>query len=114
MDWSNWNGTLAGYWWMIEQRERALMGITEKEFMQQVIQLAKLRGWLVYHTHDSRRSAAGLLLVRGPRLMAAELKIGRNKLSDEQFGWMKALAQANVRVYIWRPEDWPEIEKELR
>jgi hypothetical protein len=43
-------------------------GPTEKQFMAQVIQLARLRKWLVYHTHDARRSVAGfpdLVLVRG-------------------------------------------------
>ena len=56
-------------------------GLTgERELLAAVIDLARLRRWLCYHTHDSRHSAAGfpdLLLVRGRRLMAAELKTAR-------------------------------------
>ena len=33
--------------------------MTEKQFMAQVVELAKLKGWLVYHTYDSRRSEPG-------------------------------------------------------
>ena len=32
---------------------------TEKGFQAAVVELARLRGWLVYHTYDSRRSAKG-------------------------------------------------------
>ncbi len=41
----------------------------EKPFQAQVVELARLSGWLTYHTHDSRRSQSGfpdLVLVRAP------------------------------------------------
>ena len=53
--------------------------ISEKEFMAQVIQLAQLCGWRLYHTHNSQRSVGGfpdLLLLRGRSLVVAELKVG--------------------------------------
>ena len=33
--------------------------MTEKQFQSHIVQYAKMRGWLVYHTHDSRRSEPG-------------------------------------------------------
>ena len=41
---------------------------TEKQFQQSVVEVARTLKWRVYHTHDSRRSAAGfpdLVLTRG-------------------------------------------------
>jgi hypothetical protein len=89
---------------------------TEKEFMGQVVALARLRGWLVYHTHDSRRSPAGfpdLVLVRprDGRLVFAELKTDRGCLRPAQVLWLEALRQTAAEVYVWRPAQWDEIER---
>ena len=91
-------------------------GPTEAQFQRQVIQLAHLLGWMSYHTHDSRRSAAGfpdlcLVRVRGgvPRLVFAELKTKKNKLSDEQRVWLTALVNTGAEAYEWRPEMWSDI-----
>lgn len=54
--------------------------MTERQFQPQVVQLARLCGWLIYHTFDSRRSAAGfpdLCMVRGDRCLFVELKSDR-------------------------------------
>ncbi len=43
--------------------------MTEADFQGQVVELAQLHRWHVYHTFDSRRSHAGfpdLLLLKGP------------------------------------------------
>lgn len=100
------------------------MGIkreTEKSFMATVVQFAKLHGWLVYHTHDSRKSEPGfpdLVLVRttegNRRVLFAELKMDGNRLTDEQAKWMTAITLAGVRAVLWRPDDWDEIEGILR
>ena len=90
--------------------------LTEKRFMAQVVEYARLAGWLVYHTHDSRRSCAGfpdLLLVRGATILAAELKVGTKRPTAEQQAWLEALEAAGVPAYLWRPADWPEIERVL-
>lgn len=92
-----------------------LPAITEKQFQAQVMQLAKLRGWNCYHTHDSRKSAAGfpdLVLVRR-KVLYAELKSEKGELSPEQERWIAALLEAGQEVYLWRPSDWPEIMKVL-
>lgn len=86
--------------------------VPEREFQAQVLQLAKLSGWFCYHTHDSRRSAAGfpdLVLVRAPRVLFAELKSEKGQTRPEQAAWLEALRGCrSVEVALWRPRDWPE------
>lgn len=110
---------------------------------QAVIDLARALGWLVYHTFDSRHSAAGfpdLVLARGGRLLFVELKSEKGTLKADQLLWLDALnavrtaqlehvsagrfdfegrvaalcpAEA-IEPYVWRPSAWPEIEATLR
>lgn len=90
--------------------------VSEKEFLQTVINLAKQNGWLVYHTWNSRKSAAGfpdLVLLRNGVLIVAELKVGANTVSPAQQQWLDAFAAAGIAALVWRPEDWPEVEKAL-
>jgi hypothetical protein len=85
--------------------------------MQTVIDLAKLRGWLVYHTLNSRGSAAGfpdLVLARDGDVVFAEVKIGNNKPTKAQQIWLDALPTNLIGVYLWTPDDWSEIEERLR
>lgn len=66
----------------------------EAAFQVQVIALAKRLGYRAYHTHDSRRSEPGfpdLVLVKPPRLLFLELKVGRRQLTDEQRAWLAEL-----------------------
>ena len=89
--------------------------ITEKAFMAQVLQFARLRGWLCYHTHDARRSTPGfpdLVLVRD-RVLWVELKTDAGKLRQEQVDWLVRLHSAGAETFCWRPRDWEEIEREL-
>ena len=86
--------------------------ISEKAFQSQVIALATATGWVCYHTHDSRRSAAGfpdLTLVRGARLLFAELKSAIGFATSAQTGWLTALGDAGAETYLWRPDDLDEI-----
>lgn len=106
---------------------RALLdsAITEKAFQAQVIRLAELHGWMVYHTFDSRRSAKGfpdLVLVRythHPCLIFAELKTERGRVSVAQSVWIRALQVVAAKcpnlmgVFVWRPSMWSEIERAL-
>jgi hypothetical protein len=105
--------------------------LSESEFTRQVIRLAQLRGYLVAHFRPgmTRRgkwvtavSGDGvgfpdLLLIRirhgVAKVIVAELKLGRNKLTPEQESWLCAFRLAGIQAYLWRPENWPEIEKLL-
>jgi hypothetical protein len=89
--------------------------LTEKQFMAQVVKLATLCGWRVYHTYDSRRCVAGfpdLVLVHRKRglVVWAELKVGKNTTTPEQEAWLDDLFGCGQRVTVWRPEQWPAIE----
>lgn len=99
---------------------------SEASFLQQLRKYADLKGWRVYHTHDSRRSDEGfpdLVMVRGQRLVFAELKSATGRLRPEQQEWIVALQRAQhpvdrmghdePGVYVWRPTDWDSIVEVL-
>lgn len=95
----------------------------EKQFMDAVIQWAELNGWLVYHTYDSRHSQKGfpdLVMVRKGVLVFAELKASSDVgVTPEQHVWLQELAAVGhpdhrIHAYVWRPEDWPEVEAVLK
>src|SRR5262245_30603180 len=92
--------------------------VSEADFQAAVLDLARLRGWRCYHTHDSRRSAAGypdLTLVRGRRLLFVELKRRGGRPTPAQAAWLADLAAVpGVEVHLWRPADWPAVESTLR
>lgn len=82
--------------------------LSEGAFQTQVLDLAALRGWRPYHTHDSRRSHKGwpdLVLARPPRLIAVELKTDTGRLTPEQRRWLIDLEACGLEVDLWRPRD---------
>jgi hypothetical protein len=88
----------------------------ERDFQAQVVELAKLRGWKVAWTWNSLHSPKGwpdLVLCRGHRLLHAELKTERGKLTAPQAEWLMALASLPGEVYVWRPSHWKQIERVL-
>jgi len=91
--------------------------IPERAWLDRVRAYAQLNQWLCYHTHDSRRSAPGfpdLVLVRGGRLLFAELKTDRGIVTLPQREWLAALTEANrVETHVWRPANWPHVQQIL-
>lgn len=95
----------------------------EKDFQQQIVDLAHATNWLCYHTHDSRRSEPGfpdLVLVHAERAVTLfrELKLHpdtqkRGRPTPEQTQWLSALTEAGNDAKLWRPGDWDEIERTL-
>ena len=88
--------------------------MSEKEFQRAVVDLARMYGWLCYHTYDSRRSEPGfpdLTLARGGRLLLAELKTEKGRLSAAQKAWASELPACQYR--LWRPSDLDAIVAEL-
>jgi hypothetical protein len=97
--------------------------ITEKEFLDQIVQLGNLHGWRSFHVFDSRKSAPGfpdLIMLRGQRMIVAELKrSGKFKPSAYQCAWLAAFMQLQesfegLLVAVWDPSMWPEIERTLQ
>lgn len=86
---------------------------TEKAFQSQIERYAKLTGWLIYHTFDSRRSTSGFpdltLCKTGRRTLFAELKSETGKLTDAQIEWLTALAATGETACLWRPRHLDDI-----
>lgn len=79
----------------------------EVDLQDAVVKLARMLGYLVYHTHDSRHSAKGFpdLTMVHPRsgaLLFAELKSSTGKVTPAQDEWLRALAVRGV-AFLWRP-----------
>jgi hypothetical protein len=103
--------------------------ISEKEWQQTVIDAAQAFGWRVAHFRTSRTGSGGhatavqadgagypdLTMVRGSRLLFVELKGEKGRVAQAQAEWLYALSQAVPGcVTVWRPSDWPEVERTLR
>lgn len=102
--------------------------ISEREFTAQVLDIALTFRWLRAHFRPARTAAgwrtpvAGdgkgfldLTLLRGPRLIVAELKVGKGKLTSDQVVWKQAWEDIPcAEVYIWTPPQFEEIVGVLR
>ncbi len=107
------------------------LAVSERDFQEQIIDLAHLLGWRVAHFRPARTAkgwrtpveadAKGfpdLVLLRPPRLIFAELKRDGGKASSSQRDWLFELAECNAdedrfEVCLWRPSDWAEIKRAL-
>jgi hypothetical protein len=93
--------------------------VTEKAWQAQVVELATLYGWLVYHTYDSRRSNPGwpdLVLVRANtgEIVYAELKTDKGKTTPAQDVWLAALRACGQEAHVWRPCDFDAVHERLK
>lgn len=92
--------------------------ITEKQFRQQVLDYARFCGWRCYFTWMPIHSPSGfpdLLMLRGERMVIAELKSQEGRLTDAQWEWLEHFRCLPwAEVFLWRPGDWPEIEAVLK
>ena len=116
-------------------RRKLYAHVTERDFQKQIIEMLRLRGYLVFHDPDARRCRhcgqmqrdkrvpgfPDLVAVRRPALgdatplvLMVELKTERGQLSTEQVAWGTYLRLA-ARVLpgffygVWRPADYPAI-----
>ena len=107
--------------------------ISESELQKAVIKEAHRRGYRVAHFRPAQvrpgryvtpvdADGAGwpdLVLVRGERLIFAELKALYKKPTEEQEAWLQALRDAapygEFAVYVWTPKHWlsGEIDRAL-
>lgn len=100
----------------------------ERQFQQQVIELAQLLGYRVAHFRPALRQSgrwatpvaangAGfpdLVLVGRGRVIFVELKSERGRLTPAQSEWRDALIAAHAEWYCWRPSDWQQIVEILQ
>lgn len=99
----------------------------EKDFSDRVVALARLTGWSVLHIHPlyggkgrpitpagaDGKGYVDLTLFR-ERVVFAELKVGSNKQTPEQVDWERRIRAAGGEYYLWKPDDWDEIQAVLK
>src|SRR3990167_5240904 len=91
-------------------------------FQRQVIELAKLMGWMVHHDRTVMERSGkwatpiqgdpgfpDLVLARNGRVLFVELKRERGKLTAEQQNWRWALGRVGRNAHIWYPSMWDSI-----
>jgi hypothetical protein len=97
--------------------------VLEKDFAKYVEQVLTLNGWTWKHdlpgvTQSGRwatsfRGVAGFpdyIACRGERIICAEIKNEKGRLTNGQKLWIQALqATGKIEVYVWRPEDASRI-----
>ena len=91
----------------------------EAAFQRSVIELAEACGWQVFAPPADMRRCHGagypdLTLLRGDRLVFAELKAPKGRVSDAQRGWHAGLRRVpGIECRVWRPGDLDDIEETL-
>lgn len=93
--------------------------VTERDLREQIRDLCKLFGWKMYFSWTSIHSPRGFpdLVLANPeqkRVIFAELKTEKGKVTDYQQEWLDTLAECGAEVYVWRPGDIEEIAEILR
>ena len=97
--------------------------MTETQWQAQIITAAELLGWSVYHVTNVRRRLRSRTSVGFPDLVLAhpdhgllfrELKTEDGRLSTGQATWLGLLDRTGADAAVWRPSDWPEVERTLR
>jgi len=111
----------------LTEEERGWRQLSEKQFQDQVLALARIQGWRCFHANDSRKmvrrgnsyipvgdnDAKGFpdcCMVHPLRgIVFLELKKELGKTTPEQDEWLAALQQAGVEARVVRPSDWDWI-----
>ena len=103
----------------------------ERDFQDQIIELAHLKDWTVAHFRTVRiqrkdgsvyyatpvqADGVGfpdLILLRPPRQVVIECKVDRRKPTVDQQIWLQLFEACGAEAYVWYPTDWDEIERTL-
>ena len=110
--------------------------MSERDFQQQITDLATVLGWLWCHFRPAQTSKGWRTPVSGPlgkgfpdlmmlrerdrRLIFAELKRDGAKTTPDQdfvlreLGWLASGDGRRVETYVWRPSDFDTIAEVLR
>lgn len=103
------------------------LDISEAEWQQQVIDLASALGWRVLHIRRSvgkgKRWTTTTSIVGWPDIFgihptkgfaAIELKVGRNRPTEDQLAVLEELRAAGARVMVAWPSDFDALVSLLR
>jgi hypothetical protein len=78
-----------------------------------VLEMARLGGWQVVILNWPS-GTPDLVLLRGPEVLAVELKSGRGRPKERQREILARLAAAGLEVHLWRPQDRSAASARLR
>ena len=92
---------------------------SERKFRSEVLKLAQRNGWLGQYKPDnkesfgygSNRGFPDISLAKNGKLILAELKTNKGRVSQYQLNWQDHLPEDVYR--LWRPNDWFDIVAEL-
>lgn len=101
------------------QRQISTIRVTERDLREQVRDLCKIYHWRFLFTWTSIHSPKGmldLLLINKEqeRVIFAELKSERGKMTPEQQETFDELDACGQEVYLWRPADIENIARLLK
>lgn len=88
----------------------------ETQVQDQIIRVVRTLGYLVYHTHDSRRSEKGfpdICIVGFDKLIFIEFKAGKNTATKEQQQWLDELNNAGVDARLYHVDTWKSGDRRL-
>lgn len=102
-----------------KQRNVDRLVMTERDLREQVRELCKLFGWKMHFNWLSIHSPRGfpdlfLANVEQKRVIVAELKTEKGKVTPEQEEWLAVLRACGIEAYVWRPSQFEEILARLR
>ena len=100
-------------------RKTEQIPVTERDLREQVRDLTRLFGWKMYFSWTSIHSPRGFpdLVLAHPnkrRVIFAELKSEKGKLTAYQEEWLQVLRDCEQEVYVWRPGDIEDIADVLQ
>lgn len=93
--------------------------VTEADLREQIRTLCDLFRWKMYFSWTSIHSPKGMLDLlltnrEKKRVIFAELKTEKGKLTPEQQETFDDLEECGAEVYVWRPVDIESIARLLR
>lgn len=107
----------------LTEKEKLIRQISERDWQSHVCRIAEVKGWKYYHPPDNRpvngriqKVVSGfpdLCLIKGSRIIFAELKREKGTISLEQQEWIDAIRGCGIEVFVWRPSDIDQVFNEL-
>lgn len=101
--------------------------MSERDLQDAVLKLARLLGWRSAHFRAARtqfgwrtpvqgdgKGFPDTILLRGSRLIVAELKAQYGRVEPEQERWLDDWREIGAEVFVWRPSDLETVAEILR
>ncbi|WP_299286264.1 VRR-NUC domain-containing protein [Thermoflexus sp.] len=98
----------------IRRALRPISGVGQEfPLLLDVLEMARLGGWQVVILNWPS-GTPDLVLLRGPEVLAVELKSKRGRPKERQREILARLAAAGLEVHLWRPQDRSAASARLR